>query len=113
ATVGISAGAARGYGAAPPPPKEGGLSWEGLLTGHPGFHQRTAAPLPFEELPGFLSRAQLAAHQAEDEKQVEGRKDTEQALTSVGRDPTDVAAYGALRRRQVASANDVLLHDFY
>ena len=48
-----------------PPPEETGLSSEGLLAGHPGFQPRTAMPLPHPELPGFLSREQLARHHAE------------------------------------------------
>src|SRR5882724_11062264 len=34
-----------------PPPKETGLSSEGLLAGHPGFQPRTAMSLPHPELP--------------------------------------------------------------
>ena len=43
-------------------PGETGLSSEGLLAGQPGFQPRTVAPLPHAELPGFLTRAQLAAN---------------------------------------------------
>lgn len=114
--VGAAAGVSVGVGrclAAPPPPREGGLSSEGLLAGQPGFHPRAAAPLPYPQLPGFLSRAQLAAHHAEYVTAVERLRTTEQALASAARDPATVAAYAALRRQQVASANDVLLHDFY
>ena len=42
------------------PPKETGLSFEGLLKREPGFQPRTIAPLPYAEIPGFLSKAQLA-----------------------------------------------------
>ena len=101
------------FAAGPPPPKEGGLSSEGLLAGQPGFHPRTAAPLPYTEVPGFLSRTQLAAHYTEYAKAVEVLKSAEQALATAERNPTNVSGYAALRRQQVASANDVLLHDFY
>jgi superoxide dismutase len=84
-----------------------------LLAGQPGFHPRTAAPLLYAELPGFLSRAQLATHHGEYVAAVETLKTTEQALTTAARDPAALASYAALRRQQVASANDVLLHDFY
>lgn len=99
--------------AGPPPPKEGGLSSEGLLAGQSGFHARTAAALPNAELPGFLSRTQLAAHHAEYVKAVDALKSAEQALATAPRDPANVSGYAVLRRQQVASANDVLLHDFY
>ena len=110
--AGVSAGSARTLSKAPPP-KEGGLSSEGLLAGQPGFHRRSAAPLPHEELPGFLSRTQLAAHHAQYVKAVEALNAAEQALATATREPDDTSAYSALRHRQVASANDVLLHDFY
>jgi superoxide dismutase, Fe-Mn family len=112
AGAGVS-GVTRAFAAGPAPPKEGGLSSEGLLAGQPGFHRRTAAPLPYAELPGFLSRAQLAAHYAEYVKMVQTLKSAEQALATAERDPASVSAYAAVRRQQVASANNVLLHDFY
>ena len=112
-TAGASLTLAHAVGAAPPPPKEGGLSSEGLLAGQPGFHPRSAAPLPYAELAGFLSRSQLAAHHAEYVAAVERLKTTEQGLASATRDAAAIAAYAELRRQQVASANDVLLHDFY
>ena len=45
-------------------PKETGLSFEGLLKGKPGFQPRTPAPLPVTEIPGFLSKKQLARNYA-------------------------------------------------
>jgi Fe-Mn family superoxide dismutase len=111
--AGVTVSLARGFAAAAPPPKEGGLSSEGLLAGQPGFHARSAAPLPYAELPGFLSHTQLAAHHAEYVQAVETLKSATQALATAPRAPADVSGYAALRRQQVASANDVLLHDFY
>jgi Fe-Mn family superoxide dismutase len=92
------------------PPKESGLSSEGLLVGHPGFQPRTVMPLPREELPGFLSRAQLSAHQAEYERQVARLKSAEDALRA-----PDIPAgrYAELRRQQVGAANAALLHELY
>lgn len=113
AGAGLSLGAARGLAAGPPAPKEGGLSTEGLLVGQPGFHPRTAAPLPFTEVPDFLSREQLAAHHADYVKAVELLTAAEKALATAERDPANLRKYAALRQQQVASANDVLLHDFY
>jgi Fe-Mn family superoxide dismutase len=98
---------------AAPPPKEGGLSSEGLLAGRPGFQPRTVAPLVHDEIPGFLSRTLLTAHHAEYARAVERLVATEQMLTSAERSPADAASYGELRRTQVAAANDVLLHEFY
>ena len=98
-------------GAAAPAPKETGLSFEGLLKGQPGFQPRTLAPLPFEEISGFLSKAQLA-------RSYETYKDAfakliaaENSLAGAPRDATE--GYAALRRQQMVSANAVLLHEFY
>jgi superoxide dismutase len=104
---------ARGLAAEPSAPKEGGLASEGLLAGQPGFHSRSAAPLPYEELPGFLSHAQLRAHYDEYVKAVDALMAAERALASAPRDPANIGAYATLRHQQVASANAVLLHDFY
>jgi Fe-Mn family superoxide dismutase len=101
----ITAGVTR---AAAAPPKETGLSSEGLLVGRPGFQPRTVMPLPLAELPGFLSRAQLEAHYADYARDVDRLKATEKALREEGSD-----RYADLRRTQVASANAVLLHEFY
>jgi len=90
------------------PPKESGLSSEGLLAGHAGFQPRTVMPLPHRELPGFLSRAQLDAHHADYAREVERLKATEQSLHEANPD-----RYAELRRTHVASANAVLLHEFY
>jgi len=94
----------------PPPPKETGLSSEGLLVGHPGFQPRTVMPLPHAELPGFLSRAQLEAHHAVYAHDVGRLQEIERQLP----DPNlDDDHYAALRREQVAIANRVILHEFY
>jgi len=90
------------------PPKETGLSSEGLLVGRPGFQPRSIMPLPHAELPGFLSRAQLEVHHAEYERDVENLKATEKALSE-----GNAGRYAELRRAQVTSANAVLLHEFY
>ncbi len=90
------------------PPKESGLSSEGLLVGRPGFQPRTVMPLPHAELPGFLSHAQLEAHHAEYEHDVSRLKATENALHE-----ENVDRYAELRLTHVASANSVLLHEFY
>lgn len=111
--AGLAITARRGEPAAFPPPKETGLSSEGLLAGLPGFQPRTVAPLPYDELPGFLSRSQLQAHRAEYVKAVEALKAVEEALASADRNPVGITAYANLRRRQVAAANDMLLHEFY
>lgn len=99
--------------AAVPPPKETGLSTEGLLAGHPGFQRRSVAPLPYAAIPGFLSASQLAAHHAEYAKAVETLNETEHALATTARDAAHTQGYAALRHRQVTAANDVLLHEFY
>jgi len=106
-------GGSIGHGEEPAPPGETGLSSEGLLVGKSGFQPRTVAPLPHDELPGFLSRTQLAGHHAEYVRATEALKAAELALVSAGRGPSAAASYPELRRKQVAAANDTLLHEFY
>jgi len=92
------------------PPKETGLSSEGLLVGRPGFQPRTVMPLPRPELPGFLSREQLDEHHAEYVRDVERLKEAERQL----QDPNlEGDRYAEVRRAQVSAANSVLLHEFY
>ena len=91
-------------------PKETGLSTEGLLAGRAGFQPRSVMPLPYPELPGFLSRAQLDAHHAEYVRDVKRLKDVEKELKAAS---VDASRYGELRRAQVVAANGVLLHEFY
>jgi Fe-Mn family superoxide dismutase len=112
ASTGIAATNAMMAAVAPAatPPKEAGLSFEGLLVGHEGFQPRTAMPLPHDELPGFLSKQQLASHHAEYTQLAERLHATEQAL-HVGVD--DPGRYAELRRAQVDAANGVLLHELY
>ena len=90
------------------PPKEGGLSSEGLLAGHAGFQRRSAFEISYEELPGFLSKEQLAAHYREYVAMVTRLYDTEDALRN-----QHAGDYAELRRKQVMTANSVLLHEFY
>jgi superoxide dismutase len=110
---GMSIGGSIGRAEEPGPPSETGLSSEGLLVGKPGFQPRTAAPLPHDELPGFLSRAQLAEHHTEYLRATEALKAAEQALATAGRGPSGATSYAEVRRRQVAAANDTLLHELY
>lgn len=92
------------------PPLETGLSSEGLLAGHPGFQPRTVMPLPHEELPGFLTRDQLASHHAAYVRDVERLKATEQELRDGS---ADASRYAEMRRTQIVAANSVLLHELY
>jgi Fe-Mn family superoxide dismutase len=92
------------------PPKESGLSHEGLLAGRPGFQPRSSMPLPYEELPDFLSRAQLAEHHGEYVRTLERLKAAEDALRREG---VEAGRYADLRRAQVEAANGVLLHECY
>jgi Fe-Mn family superoxide dismutase len=94
-------------------PKETGLSSEGLLAGQPGFQPRTVAPLPQAELPGLLTQAQLTANHEVYRQAVDTLRATEAALATADRSPAAADAYRGLRQKQVASANDVLLHEFY
>jgi Fe-Mn family superoxide dismutase len=110
AVAGVAGGLVASGTRAGTPPKESGLSSEGLLAGRPGFQPRTVMPLRHQELPGFLSREQLAAHHDEYARAVERLGTAEQALH---RESADARRYAELRRAQVAAANSVLLHEFY
>src|SRR5882724_4531933 len=110
---GVAVGRSAARAGDAPPPRETGLSSEGLLVGKPGFQPRTVAPLPHDELPGFLSRAQLTEHHAEYVRATEALKAAEQALASARSGPGAAGSYADLRRRQVAAANDTLLHELY
>ncbi|HEY2387691.1 MAG TPA: Fe-Mn family superoxide dismutase [Candidatus Binatia bacterium] len=92
------------------PPKETGLSHEGLLAGKPGFQPRAPMPLPYEELPGFLSRAQLAEHHRAYTSAFARLRQAEDGLR---REDIDDRTYADLRRTQVAAGNAVLLHELY
>jgi superoxide dismutase, Fe-Mn family len=106
----LASGAVAGELFAAGPPKESGLSSEGLLAGRPGFQPRTVMPLPHEAIEGFLSRERLAAHHAEYVRQVERLAATERAL----RDATPGSGgYYELRRAQAKDGNGVLLHELY
>ena len=102
--------AAAGTVHAAAPPKESGLSHEGLLAGTPGFQPRTPMPLAHEELPGLLSRGQLLEHHAAYCREVERLKTAEERLKH---ESTGDSEYGELRRIQVSAGNSVLLHEFY
>ena len=108
-TLGATAGAVLVAEAAAPP-KETGLSSEGLLVGRAGFKPRTTMPLPHDELPGFLSKEQLALHHDEYARLVERLNAAERSLRE---DEPDPAKYAELRRAQVGAANGVLLHELY
>jgi Fe-Mn family superoxide dismutase len=92
------------------PPKESGLSSEGLLVGRAGFQPRTTMPLPHDEIPGFLSRRQLAASYAEYVRRAERLGEIERELE---RGVDDATRYAELRREQVAAGNGALLNQFY
>jgi superoxide dismutase len=94
-------------------PKETGLSFEGLLKGEPGFQPRSPMPLPFEEIPGFLSKAQLSSSYAAYRDAFDELLKAERGLGSAPRDAAHAREYGMLRGRQVRAANSVLLHEFY
>jgi Fe-Mn family superoxide dismutase len=67
-------------------------------------------PRPHDELPGFLSKEQLALHHAAYVQLVERLQRAEQMLRQ---GPVDPGTYADLRRTQVAAANGVLLHELY
>jgi len=96
-----------------PPPKESGLSFEGLLQGKPGFQPRKLASLPVNEIPGFLSAAQLQSSYAVYREEFEKLLAAERALQGDVRGAAAASQYAALRARQVSAANSVLLYELY
>jgi Fe-Mn family superoxide dismutase len=113
AMLAAAAAAMAGRSRAAPPPKETGLSFEGLLKNQPGFQPRRPAPLEPAELSGFLSHRQLARTYSIYRDAFARLLSAEQALEAISRAPADSAAYARLRRAQLAAANSVLLHEFY
>ncbi len=114
-TIGAAA-AIRALGGAAtvaPPPKESGLSYEGLLKGEPGFQPRKPMALPYAEVSGFLSRHQVAQTYTHYRRDFERLLVAERALAAMPRDAAHTNDYAALRVQQVDAANSVLLHEFY
>jgi Fe-Mn family superoxide dismutase len=95
------------------PPKESGLSFEGLLKGEPGFQPRKPAPLPLESIASFLSREQLARNYSVYRDAFSKLLAAEGALATAPRDAAHASEYATLRTQQVVAANSVLLHEFY
>jgi len=95
------------------PPKETGLSFEGLLKNEPGFQPRKPAPLPLESIPSFLSKEQLTRNYAAYRDAFSKLLAAEDALATAPRDAAHASEYVTLRTQQVVAANDVLLHEFY
>lgn len=92
--------------------KETGLSYEGLLKGVPGFQPRVPAPMP-EEIPGFVSKAQMTQTYSAYRDAFAKLLNAEKALSTASRAAAQAEDYGALRTQQISSANAVLLHEFY
>jgi superoxide dismutase, Fe-Mn family len=95
------------------PPRETGLSFEGLLKDEPGFQPRTLAPLPVQQVPGFLSKAQLEANYNVYRSDFAKLLDAERALSQASRDAAHAREYAAIRREQLLAGNSVLMHEFY
>lgn len=95
------------------PPKESGLSFEGLLKREPGFQPRRPAPLAYDALPGLLSAQQIARAYAAYRGAFADLLEAERRLASAPRDAAHAAQYGILRRQQIRAANAVLLHEFF
>ena len=99
--------------ALPPPPLESGLANEGLLRGEAGFQPRHPMTLPHAEIPGFLSREQLAQSYRAYRNDFERLVVAERVLAAMPRDAEHGNDYGLIRRQQMEAANSVLLHEFY
>ncbi len=95
------------------PPRETGLSFEGLLKREPGFQPRRPAPMPYASLPGFLSARQIAQAYSAYRRAFADLIEAERRLASAARDAAHAAQYAALRARQMRAANAVLLHEFF
>ena len=99
--------------ALPPPPLESGLANEGLLRGEAGFQPRHPMTLPHAEIPGFLSREQLAQSYRAYRNDFERLVVAERVLAAMPCDAEHGNDYGLIRRQQMEAANSVLLHEFY
>lgn len=95
------------------PPKETGLSFEGLLKGHPGFQPRKPMTLTAQDIPGLLSRQQLALNYSAYRTAFDDLLAVETELRRPASKPVNPREYATLRTRQVRAANSVLLHEFY
>jgi superoxide dismutase, Fe-Mn family len=111
--IAAAALAGAGLSTTVPPPKETGLTFEGLLKNQPGFQPRRPAPLAPSELLGFLSHRQLARTYAVYRETFAKLLATEAALAAASGASSDSAAYARLRHTQVEAANSVLLHELY
>lgn len=109
----MAAAGALGAAAPPHPPREGGLSSEGLLKGKAGFARRKPIALPYREIAGFLSRRQLDANYAVYRKDFRRLVTAERILATMPRGKFRSGDYRAMRAQQVEAANSVLLHEFY
>ncbi|MBI3818257.1 MAG: superoxide dismutase [Planctomycetes bacterium] len=81
-----------------------------------GFAFRKPKPLGYEEIPGFLSKAQLAAHHtAHYGGALKSLVQIEQELESANRKAANAnySQYRALRREQSLTMNSVFLHEIY
>lgn len=94
-------------------PKETGLPFEGLLKGKPGFQPRKPAPLPIAEIPGFLSKQQLARNYTSYRDTFSKLLAAHAALPAISRDAAHADEYKKLRIQQITAGNAVLLHEFY
>lgn len=114
-TIGAAAalGAVGGAAKIAPVPRESGLRNEGLLKGEPGFQPRKPIALPYAEIPGFLSRSQLAQTYTLYRHDFERLLVAERVLATMPRDIAHANDYAAIRAQQVRAANSVLLHEFY
>jgi Fe-Mn family superoxide dismutase len=81
-----------------------------------GFAVRKVKPLPYEELPKFLSKAQLTAHHTahyggalKSLVEIEGKLETADRKAA----NANYSEYRELRREQLLTMNSVLLHELY
>jgi superoxide dismutase len=95
------------------PPKETGLSFEGLLKGHPGFQPRMPMTLAAQGIPGFLSRQQLALNYSAYRAAFDDLLSAERELRRASNKQVNPREYATLRTRQVRAANSALMHEFY
>ena len=81
-----------------------------------GFAVRKLKPLPYEEIPGLLSKAQLTPHhQAHYGGALKSLVQIEAALEAADRKAANAnwSEYRELRREQLLTMNSVLLHELY
>jgi len=106
-------GGSIGYGEEPAPPDEDGSLIRRPLVGKPGFNHARWRHFARRTCGLSLTCAVWRGIMRSMFRATEALKAAEQALASASRGVSGAASYAELRRKQVAAANDTVLHELY